>query len=94
VFDWEYAKLSYPPGLDRYHFFTQTGIFERRWDVEDFRRYLQGPEAGWVNREAYICYLMDIIARFTVREKGRVEGDVARSFSIWGGILEYLEIRD
>jgi hypothetical protein len=89
VFDWEYARLSYPPGLDRYHFFTQTGIFERRWDVEDFRRYLQSPEAGWVNREDYICYLMDIIARFTVREKGRVKGDVERCFNVWNGILEY-----
>jgi hypothetical protein len=62
--------------------------------VEDFRRYLQGPEAGWVNREDYICYLMDIIARFTVREKGKVDGDVARSFSIWNGILQSLESRE
>ncbi len=31
VFDWEYARLTYPPMLDKYHFFLQTSIFERHW---------------------------------------------------------------
>ena len=34
VFDFEYAKMTYPPYLDWFHFFTQTSIFEQGMDAE------------------------------------------------------------
>ena len=90
VFDWEYARTTYPPMLDRYHFFTQTAIFEKHWQEKEIIAFLQSPDANWVNREIYTLYLLDIISRFTVREKGTVEGDIAQSMKIWNDLLIYL----
>lgn len=90
VFDWEYARMTYPPMLDRYHFFTQTAIFEKHWQAGDFIAYLQSSDAGWVDRKTYVLYLLDIISRFTGREKGQVTGDVARSMMVWNDLLVYL----
>jgi thiamine biosynthesis lipoprotein ApbE len=73
--------------LDRYHFFTQTAFFEKHWQLEDFVRYLQSPRANWVDRETYTYYILDIIARFTLREKGKVDGDVKRLMKLWNGLL-------
>ena len=90
VFDWEYACMTYPPMLDHYHFFTQTAIFEKHWQEKEIIAFLQSPDANWVNRERYILYLLDIISRFTVREKGTVEGNIAHSMKIWNDLLVYL----
>lgn len=90
VFDWEYARMTYPPMLDRYHFFTQTAIFEKHWQGKEIIKFIQSPDANWINRESYILYLLDIISRFTVREKGTVKGDIARSMKVWNDLLVYL----
>lgn len=91
VFDWEYARLSYPNGLDRYHFFTQTAIFEKHWSASEIIDYMESEKASWIDREKYPLYLIDAIARFTIREKGKVTGDIEKSLSIWIGLLEYLQ---
>jgi hypothetical protein len=91
VFDWEYARLTVPPRLDRYHFFTQTALFERHWRVEDFTRYLQSAQGNWVDREAYTCYLVDIIARYVLRAKGRVEPNVVSALRLYESLLVWLE---
>ena len=85
VFDFEYAALTYPAGLDRYHFELQTANFEKRMTAEEQIDYLKA--CNWVEREKLVMYLLDIISRFTVREKGEVKGDVAHSFTIWNKIL-------
>lgn len=90
VFDWEYARMSYPPMLDRYHFFTQTAIFEKHWQVEEITTYLQSNKGNWINQEMYTLYLLDMIGRFTIREKGNVKGDIARSMKIWNDLLKYM----
>ena len=90
VFDWEYACMTYPPRLDRYHFFTQTAIFEKRWQAEEIVAYMRSPKGSWINRELYSLYLLDVIARFTVREQGRVDGEMARSMKTWNDVLKYL----
>ena len=90
VFDWEYAGRSYPMWLDRYHFFTQTAIFERHWHVEQILRYMHSEEGAWIQADDYIAYLMDMIARFTVREHGNVKGDMALSMQLWNALLAYL----
>ncbi|MDO4163936.1 MAG: phosphotransferase [Bacteroides sp.] len=90
VFDWEYAGRTYPPMMDRYHFFTQTARFEKHWDAERTIAYVNSPEGEWIDRELYRLYLLEIISRFCIREKGKMEGDVAASFDIWIKLLEYL----
>ncbi len=90
VFDWEYAHTTYPPMLDRYHFFTQTAIFERHWSAQDILNFMQTSDAEWINKETYILYLLDVIARFTMREKGNAAGDMVNSMRVWCALLKYL----
>ena len=77
--------------LDRYHFFTQTAIFEKHWSVEDIQNYMSSQEGCWIDAEKYRFYLLDIISRFTIREKGNIEGDMNKSFAIWFDLLDYLQ---
>ncbi|MGM9758575.1 MAG: phosphotransferase [Parabacteroides sp.] len=90
VFDWEYAQRSYPLHLDRYHFFTQTAIFERHWGVGQIIEYLHSNDGRWMDKEDYTAYLMDMIARFTIREQGKVEGDIVLSMKLWNDLLAHL----
>lgn len=90
VFDWEYAKMTYPPMLDRYHFFTQTALFERHWTSQDIIRYIGSNEGKWINADNYKAYLIEIIARFTLREQGNVNGDIAMSMKLWSELLSFI----
>lgn len=90
VFDFEYLRFSCPAGLDRCHFFTQTAIFERHWQAEEIISFLRSPETDRADRELYLCYLLDIVSRFTLRERGHVSGDVDRSFRVWLDLLDEL----
>lgn len=90
VFDWEYAQMTYPPMLDRYHFFTQTAIFEKHWQAKEIMEYTQSAEGNWIDTNVYKLYLLDVIARFAIREKGNISGDVAHSMNIWIELLKRL----
>ena len=91
VFDWEYAQLTYPPKLDRYHFFTQTAYFEKHWTISQIIEYINSEQGKWIDQKMYSLYLLEVIARFTVREKGNINGKMAESFQIWIALLEYLQ---
>ncbi len=88
VFDFEYAQMTYPAGLDCYHFFLQTAHFERHWSATEVLDYMQSSAGAWVDKELLKLYLLDVISRFTMREGGRVEGDVAHSMDLWITILD------
>lgn len=90
VFDWEYAQKTYPPQLDRYHFFTQTAIFEKHWNAEEIIAFLESKEGKALNSETYSLYLLDAIARFTIRERGQVKEDMTDSMKIWSTLLKHL----
>lgn len=90
VFDFEYAGVSYPAGLDRYHFFTQTAVFERHWGMDEISRYMESNAGKWMDKELYAMYLLDVISRFTMREGGKVTGEAATPFALWGKLLEKL----
>ena len=94
VFDFEYASMSYPPRIDRYHFFTQTAVFEKHWESKDFAAYINSETGKWIDRELYAMYLLDVISRFTIRERGKVTGDAATPFSLWGELLEMLATKN
>lgn len=91
VFDWEYAQMTYPPMLDRYHFFTQTAMFEKHWYSDEIMAYVESAEGDWIDKTEYQFYLLDIIARFTLRERGHFSGDVAHSINVWTETLKRLE---
>lgn len=90
VFDFEYAAKSYPPGLDRYHHFTQTAVFEKHWSANDFASYMQTEEAAWIEKDSYLLYLLDVVSHYTMREGGKVTGDATTPFTLWGKVLEKL----
>lgn len=88
VFDFEYAAMSYPAGIDRYHFFTQTTVFEKHWSADEIIAYTGRADGRWIDREKYAMYLLDVISRYTMREEGKVTGGAATPFALWGKVLE------
>ena len=88
VFDFEYAATSYPSGLDRYHHFTQTAVFEKHWNADDILAYADSDEGKWIDRKLYAMYLLDVISRFTMREGGKVTSNAATPFLLWGEVLK------
>lgn len=92
VFDWEYAQLSYPPMLDRYHFFTQSAFFEKHWSADDVIRYIGSEDGAWVDRYLYVLYILDVMARYSLREKNCPNDGVISQFRFWFEILHYLTV--
>lgn len=90
VFDFEYAAKSCPPVLDRYHFFTQTALFERKWGAEELITYMESEEGAWIDGKIYLLYLLEIASRFTAREKKKVEARESVIFSIWSRLIIHL----
>ena len=91
VFDWEYAGRSYPQGLDYYHFVTQSAIFEQHAGAAEIWQQMQPHLAlAAENRLKYACYLLDILGRFSLREKGVAQGDELRCMEIWIELLHRL----
>ena len=88
VFDFEYASMGYPAGLDRYHFFTQTAVFEKHWNENDIIPYIDSEAGEWIDKGLYAMYLLDVVSRFTMRERGKVTGEAAAPFKLWGKVLE------
>lgn len=65
VFDFEYALLNAPKGLDQWHYFVQTKIFEKRYNMKQIAiafRKLKDVESS-----LFEIYLLDIIALYLMR---------------------------
>ena len=90
VFDFEYAAMTFPAGLDRYHFFTQTAVFEKLWGADEIISYIDSDAGKWIDKDVYAMYLLDVISRFTMREGGKVTGGATKPFHLWGKVLEVL----
>ena len=90
VFDFEYAAMTFPAGLDRYHFFTQTAVFEKLWGADEIISYIDSDAGKWIDKDVYAMYLIDVISRFTMREGGKVTGGATKPFHLWGKVLEVL----
>lgn len=74
VFDFEYAKMTFPPFLDRYHFYTQVCIHEKKWNAEEIQNnYLHKNEVIFKYSKnsdlLYMSYLLSIISLYVDREK-------------------------
>ncbi|NBB22836.1 hypothetical protein GVN20_26000 [Runella sp. CRIBMP] len=95
VFDFEYAKLTYPPFLDWYHFFTQVQIFKNKSsstqiingfnkNIEYLNKYIPDPKF------LYTCYLLDVISFYIDRDKSAMSNDVKKNINIWIELLNML----
>ena len=85
VFDWEYGRLTYPPMLDRYHFFTQQALHVAHITPERIYSGLQ--RQPWFSPQDFTIYLLDIISRFTLREEGELPPAVIAMLRIWCDLL-------
>ena len=88
VFDWEYAGWGYPMGLDRYHFWMQTAVFEKHWGVEELMRYMGSNEGKWIDREMLEMYLLDVMSKYVMREGGKVKE--LGMFGVWCGMMDII----
>lgn len=86
VFDFEYGALTYPHGLDKYHFELQSLIFEKRMNAKEIVAFYTHRDQQ--EKEKLTLYLLDIISRFTVREGGEAKGEELRSLNIWCSVLK------
>ena len=59
--------------------------------LEQIIEYINSEQGKWIDQKMYSLYLLEVIARFTVREKGNINGKMAESFQIWIALLEYLQ---
>jgi hypothetical protein len=86
VFDWEYAGWTYPMGLDRYHFWMQSAVFEKHWGVEELKRYMGSDEGKWIDGEMLEMYVLDVMSKYVMREGKRVTE--LGMFGVWGGMVK------
>lgn len=86
VFDWEYARFAYPPGLDRYHFFIQQAIHVTRMPANEV--YSRLCNYSWFDRGEMRLYILDIISRFVGREPGSFPASLEPSMRVWCELLK------
>lgn len=96
VFDWEYARMTYPARLDYFHFLMQTAIFEEHLSVDEiFSRYHSQRIALtkiWNDPDiALKCYLLAIISIYMQREHGELEANTIKRIGLWLNLLRKLE---
>ena len=74
VFDFEYALLNAPSGLDRWHYFFQSQYYEEKYDEYSILREYYKNIKDEKDVTSSICYLVDIISLYLLRGE---EGDIA-----------------
>ena len=96
VFDWEYAKRTFPHFLDAFHFFTQVSIYEKHKNAKEimvtyhvkrmmFVKYFENPEFS------YKCYLLSMISLYLHRDNGAFSEVVVNNFRLWTKLLQLLQ---
>lgn len=103
VFDYEYARRTYPKYLDVFHFFTQTMLFEKNGDAHQIMKLFQ-KEFGLERYRglfenpyvSYLQYLVSIIAFYVERDKGMFQQEVINNlkirYELVRKLLSYLEV--
>ena len=87
VFDWEYAQRSCPPLLDKYHWFTQTWIFEKHYGAEKILEESHKKLAN-SNNFSYLCYLIVTIATYVGREEKPENVKNITLLDTWTGLIK------
>ena len=89
VFDWEYAMRTCPPGLDKYHFFIQTQIFEQHHNIDKiWKNYLNQHTIR--NNTYFLCYFLLIISFYVKRSDTKEIFNAEPNIPIWIGLISKL----
>lgn len=89
VFDWEYALMTCPPGLDYYHFFTQTQIHNKHHHLTMIWKDYQNI---YHRNDDYLCYLLLIISIYIKRESKETLKTISSCVQLWIDLIKLLEI--
>lgn len=67
VYDWEYAKITYPKGIDYFHFFTRT-FFLKNQSIEClWKKYKKSRKYNGENNFIFMEYLLDFSSLYIQR---------------------------
>lgn len=97
AFDFEYARETYPPYLDMFHFFTQSLIFRKGMTAKKIFHLFETRVITESNRQlfqniycSYLQYLLHIVDFFIERDQGALKEDDLRCVGIWYQIIVFL----
>lgn len=97
AFDFEYARRSYPPHLDFFHFITQTAIFEQHLPPDAiisklFAEHNSTARLLGIDNPAHLyrCYLLAIISQYLQREHGNIGTGLTAKIAFWCQLLKLL----
>lgn len=96
VFDWEYARLTYPPRLDYFHFLIQTSVFEKHYTPQEIIKEIRKKQIDLkqkYNNNLFNlkCYLLSIISIYLGREKETISDNTKEHISLWINLLQQIE---
>lgn len=97
VFDFEYAKKTYPPLIDIFHFYTQVAIYVKKKTATEIYQnfnddFMNGKFKGLFSNpiQYYMYYLLDIISLYISRDKGQISTNIEHNIKIWIELLRNL----
>lgn len=96
VFDWEYAKETYPPYIDYFHFFTQTAFFEKHWSGEEIYDNLVRQMQGKIHEviqepwDQYLQYLVTAVSNYGKRDNFNFSQDNRSLVGLWIELIEII----
>lgn len=93
AFDMEYAKMTYPPYIDCFHFFVQGLYFEKHYSVDNIISEFENNKKTfevWFDNSylGFACYLLAVIFLFTKRENGCISDEIKPVFEMRISLLE------
>lgn len=96
VFDFEYAKLSYPAYLDLFHYFVQTAIYENKMSAEKidyafknrlFYRFKNVMDNPYLY---FLAYLLSVVELYIQREDGFFDEEMMHTMTIRIGLIKMI----
>lgn len=93
VFDWEYARMTYPPRLDEFHYRVQTAVFEKHFTAIEIVNRFKVKRAEFNSlfgdsKQSFICYLLAILSIYVGREKENIESETLERIAFWVDLLK------
>ena len=67
VFDWEYARKTYPFGLDKCHFLVQTMKFEKHFSIQEVGKNIKRNNWFGLDQLTFMSYCLDNAAIYMER---------------------------
>lgn len=97
MFDFEYARKSYPKYIDLFHFLTQSDIFEKHYKSEKIYLHFKKIFVNGICKQlfecpyrSYLCYLLDILCLYLQRDKGSQMRNTYMYIDIWIELIRYV----